>query len=76
MTEDLKPRPAPRTKTVFARIIWGFSLLFALVGGLVGTVYFDAATSAPQEASAAALGCFIAIVPYVIARSVEEVTRR
>lgn len=43
----------------------------SLVAALFGVTLYLSATSAPQQAVAAAAACAIAIVPYVFARSVQ-----
>lgn len=55
------------------RIIWGLTLL--LTGYLVfnGMMAYLVAISAPQQATAAALICAGAIVPYVLARCIEGI---
>jgi hypothetical protein len=40
--------------------------VLAAIDGVFG---FHSATSAPQQAAAAAMGCFYVIVPYVCARA-------
>lgn len=59
-----------------ARFFWSFSILAAILGGLFGFLGFVFAKGAPQEAAAAAMGCMVAIVPYCVARAVDELTRR
>jgi hypothetical protein len=57
------------------RLCWLGALIGALAGGFVGYVAIGAATGAPQEAAGAAMGCLIAMVPYVFARSIHEILR-
>jgi len=57
------------------RILWALSLLGALAGGLFAVVTIPLASGAPQEAAGAAMACALAIVPYVLARSWEEVSK-
>lgn len=58
-----------------AKVFWVLSLLAAIGGGLIGLIGVTLAKSAPQEASAAAIGCLIVIAPYVVARGIQELTR-
>lgn len=58
-----------------AKIGWVFALLGGALGGATGVVGINEAASAPQQAAAAAMGCFYIIGPYVIARAVDELTR-
>lgn len=60
---------------VIAQIFWAIAFLSAAFGGFVGVTGVIAANGAPQEAAAAAMGCLLAIVPYVLARSADELTR-
>lgn len=55
-----------------ARIVWGFALLAELFFAGTGFFNFQLAESAPQQAAAAAWGCFTVITPYVIARAFHE----
>jgi hypothetical protein len=59
-----------------ARFFWGVSMFAAILGGLYGVIGVTViANGAPQEASAAAVACMVAIVPYCMARAVDELTR-
>jgi hypothetical protein len=63
----------PRTgKHPIVLACWAIAALAAIAGGIEGWLDFQRAESAPQQAVAAAFGCFIAIVPYVFARAVSE----
>jgi hypothetical protein len=66
---------AARTPSRFVYIVWLFPMLSAIVGGLIGGAGVIFAKSAPQEASAAAIGCLIVIAPYTFARAVTELSR-
>lgn len=59
-----------------AKVFWVVSIVCAVLGGIVGIGGVAAASGAPQEASAAAIGCLITIAPYVFARGIDELTRR
>lgn len=50
-------------------------MLAACAGGFVGFITIVGASGAPQEAAGAAIGCLIVIVPYVFARSIDEIIR-
>lgn len=57
------------------RFFWLISLVSALAGGLAAIAMISGATGAPQEAAGAAIACVIAIVPYVFARALSELSR-
>lgn len=58
-----------------SKAVWGIVLLAALFEGVDGFTMIRAAESAPQQAAAAAMACFYVIVMYVVARSVDALTR-
>lgn len=62
--------PRPR---YFAIFVWVLSILASLAGGAFGVLGFLFAKSAPQEASAAAIGCLLVVAPYAIARGVQAI---
>jgi hypothetical protein len=64
-----------RDPRVVARICWVVSLFASLGGCAMGLSSFAEATSAPQEAAAAAGALLIIVGPYVFARAVDEITR-
>ena len=64
----------PARKTGASRFFWSVSLITSLLGGIFGVIGILAANGAPQEAAAAAMGCLMAIAPYVLARAVDELT--
>lgn len=67
---------APRHgASVLARICYGFTLLGAVIGTLDMVSGLTNATGAPQQAAAAAMGAAYAVIPYVFARAVDELTR-
>jgi hypothetical protein len=47
----------------------------AIAGAVEGASGLYLATSAPQQAAAAGISCVWAIVPYVLARGFDEITR-
>ena len=79
MLTALPDRSVPATAVArpsgIARFFWFVSLLMAAFGGYVGIMGVITASGAPQEAAAAAIGCLIAIPPYVGARAVDALTR-
>jgi hypothetical protein len=58
-----------------ARFFWSVSMFANLIGAAYGVLGWTFSNGAPQEAAAAAVACFIAIVPYCMARAVDELTR-
>jgi hypothetical protein len=50
---------------------WFCSGIGSVLGGLVLMVGYATATSAPQEAAVGALAVALAVVPYVLARSIQ-----
>ena len=44
-----------------------------LMGAAIAVFGMLAANGAPQEAAAAAIGCFFAVAPYCVARAVENI---
>ncbi len=70
---------APRTDrraSGAAKFFWVISILAGVGAGAIGFLTIATATGAPQEAAGAAIACLIAIVPYVVARGIDELTRR
>jgi len=55
-----------------AKFMWVVTIIMSLIGAVVGFGGMFAATSAPQEAAAAAMGLTCAVVPYCIARAFTE----
>lgn len=62
--------------SIIAKLFWFLSFLSAIVGVYFGFIGFETSQGAPQQAAAAALGCLIAIGPYILARSVDGIARR
>jgi drug/metabolite transporter (DMT)-like permease len=54
------------------RFWWILAELGAIVGGAILILFFPFASSAPQEASIAALAIACAVIPYCMARAVDE----
>jgi len=52
--------------------MWVVTIIMSLIGGLIGFSGMQAATSAPQEAAAAAMGLAWAVIPYCIAKAFTE----
>lgn len=57
------------------RIFWILAFFGAIFGGMlvVGSFGED---SAPKQAASAAVGCGFAVVPYVVARAIQELGRK
>jgi hypothetical protein len=53
--------------------LWALTVLSAVLGGVVVTFGVFAASGAPQEAAAAAIGVALAVIPYCLARAVSEI---
>lgn len=60
---------------VISKLCWFGALVGAGAGGFVGFVTIASASGAPQQAAGAAMARLIAIVPYVFARSIQELFR-
>ncbi len=58
------------------KFFWGLSLIASVLAAAFGLLTITTASGAPQEAAGAGIACFIAIVPYVFARGVDEISRR
>jgi hypothetical protein len=57
------------------KIAFIIAMLCALFGLIDMLANLDQAGSAPQQAAAAAMGCAWAVIPYCIARAVQEIAR-
>jgi hypothetical protein len=55
-------------------LLWALPLIGSLTGALVLFVGLGRADSAPQEAVVLLLACTLAVLPYVIARSISEIS--
>jgi hypothetical protein len=62
-------------RSLVSRVFWVVAGAGAVIGAIQGGTGFYLATGAPQQAAAAALAAACAIVPYVVARAFDEVTR-
>ncbi len=67
MTDEMTEVKKSRAVKIFS----GFTLAIALLAGLYAVDGLMSATSAPQQAAVAAIACAMAIIPYVITRSIE-----
>lgn len=56
------------------QFIWILPVLGAALGGYQLLIVHDSAQSAPQQAAGAAMACAYAVVPYVIARSIQAIS--
>jgi hypothetical protein len=79
-TNSLLSPPAPAVTRapaapVFIKLLWGVSLLGAAAAIVFGYLAVFRLPGASQQTAAAAIGCLVAIVPYVIARSIQELVR-
>lgn len=59
-------------KTTF----WIIALISSIIAGLVFVVIVSTAKGAPQEAAGAAIALCIAVIPYVLARAVSELSKK
>lgn len=66
--------PAP-TMSGAAKFFWAMAIVGAVFGALQLVMGEASATGAPQQAASAAMACATAVVPYVLARAVDELTR-
>ncbi|MBC3421781.1 hypothetical protein [Pseudomonas sp. RW3S2] len=55
-----------------AKFMWVVTIIMSLIGAIIGFTGMHAATSAPQEAAAAAMGLAWAVIPYCIAKALTE----
>ena len=60
---------------VVRKIVWSVALVFMGYFAIDGSVTISIQTGAPQQAAAGAIACFHIIVPYVIARGIDALTR-
>lgn len=56
--------------------MWHVTICFAIIGGLYMVLGFFSATSAPQAIQVAAQAMAITILPYIVARSLDEIANR
>ncbi len=56
-------------------LFWLLAILGSLIGGFFIFIALTATESAPQEASAAAIGLAFAVVPYCLARAYSELRK-
>ena len=59
-------------KPTMIKVLWVFTLLGSLLGGLFGVLGLLTAHGAPQEAAAAAIAVACAVIPYCFARAASE----
>jgi len=62
-------------RSVVSRLLWLVAVGGAIAGAIEGGTGLYLASGAPQQAAAAANGCLWAIVPYIVARGFDELTR-
>lgn len=58
---------------MLVKLFWILAFFGGVFGGLLIAAAFNE-DSAPKQAASAAIGCGLAIVPYVIARAVAELS--
>ena len=58
------------------KVVWGIALAASGLAAVNGFATIALQTSAPQQAAAGAIACFHLITPYVLARAIDELTRR
>jgi hypothetical protein len=69
---DLVPDPDKESSIMVTRLLWFFSFLCTLVGGIVFIYGLIKSDSAMESAKAAAMGAAFAIIPYCLARAWSE----
>lgn len=73
-TRPVARRGGTSTGRTLSIMLWLGALLGALAGGLM-VVAALVGSSAPQQGAGAAIGCGLAVVPYVVARAFDEMRR-
>jgi hypothetical protein len=71
-TEGGSKKAGTSGKSPLVTLFWLIALAGALVGGGVAIAGINSAHSAPQEAAAAGMAVAVAVIPYVLARAVQE----
>ena len=66
---------AIRKRRSAARVVWAIALLVIAGVALAGFSDFGRAESAPQQAAAAGMNIFYAIIPYMLARGIDAMLR-
>lgn len=56
------------------RILWIITAIGSVLGAFIAIAGVVAASGAPQEASAAAIGISLAVIPYCLARAYSELS--
>ena len=78
-TPERRPAPAEVAEAAasrgFLKLAWIASLLGGMTAAMIGYIALYVAEGAPQQTAAAAIACLVAVAPYVIARSVQELAR-
>jgi len=57
------------------KLFWGVAMVGAFIGGCVLILSVLGANGAPQEAAGAAIAMALGVLPYVLARAVDEMAR-
>ena len=58
------------------QVLWMCTIIGAVLGAIVLVLSFVSANGAPQEAAGAAIAVALAVIPYCLARAVQEFARR
>lgn len=67
--------PTPSLASLWPKVAWAIAVFSAIAGSYIGATGIEEANGAPQQAAAAAMGCFYMIGPYIIARAVTELSK-
>jgi hypothetical protein len=70
------PRMALAAMNPLARLFWIIAIGCTLWAAAEAFIGFRAAQSAPQQAAVAGYACALVIIPYVLARALDELTSR
>jgi len=57
------------------KTLWILTIIFSVLGGLVFVGAVVSSNGAPQEAAGSAMALCLAVIPYVISRSVSEIKK-
>jgi hypothetical protein len=57
------------------KFLWVMTAIGSVLGGFVMLIGVGGATGAAQEASAAAIGLSMAVIPYCLARAASEMSK-
>ena len=77
-THRKQPQSVESTSTAPARggrVMWLICLAGSVIGVGYGAITLTYATSSPQEAAGMAIAMAFAVIPYVLARAIQELSR-